>query len=547
MSLPAPLDRSVVMERDVAAPMDDGVDLLADVYTPAGAGPHPTVLVRSPYGRRGSMGLFLGRVFAERGYRVVVQSCRGTFGSGGVFEPHSRGGAGGPAPIRWIQAQDWFDGRLAMNGPSYLGGVQWAVADAVGPSLQALCTHVTYSDITPHWYRGGSFSLEDAIEWSCMVSEQEHGRFRGLRDLLETRNRRIDRVIDDLPVVDLDQRVLGRPVSFWREFVEHPSTEDPFWATVNHSERLTQVGAPVLQVGGWYDIFLPIQLADHRTLVDAGHQPRLVIGPWTHTASSGFRTQLSESLRWLDEHVRDVPSSACGAPPVRLFVMGADQWRDVASWPPDGYAPQRWHLHAGGRLAPRDPEPSDADCYRYDPADPTPIVGGTLLRRTGGRRDQARTEARPDVLVYTSDALTDDVDVIGEVSADVHVASDLDHFDVFVRLCDVDPSGRSRNVCDGIERVSPSRHPRPADGVWTVHVELWPTAQRFAAGHRIRVQVASGAHPRFARNLGTGEPLATATTIGVAHQAVYHDPSHRSAINLPMSTVHPPGSDREPR
>jgi len=545
MSLPAPQDRSVGTERDVAVPMDDGVDLLADLYTPAGAGPHPTVLVRSPYGRRGPMGLFLGRVFAERGYRVMVQSCRGTFGSGGDFEPHFHERADGLATVRWIQAQDWFDGRLAMNGPSYLGQVQWAVADAIGPSLRALCSHVTYSDITQHWYRGGSFALEDAIGWSSMVSEQGHGHFRALQDLLEIRNRRIDRVIDRLPVVELDQQVVGDPVSFWREFVEHPSTDDPFWATVNHSERVAHVTAPVLQVGGWYDIFLPIQLTDHRALIGAGHQPRLVIGPWTHTAPAGFRTQLRESLRWLDQQVRGIPSPDA-APPVRLFVMGAEQWRDFASWPPDGYAPERWHLHAGGHLGPSDPEPSDADRYTYDPADPTPIAGGTLLRRTGGRRDQARTEARPDVLVFTSDALTDDIEIIGEVSADLHVASDLDHFDVFVRLCDVDPNGHSRNVCDGIERVSPARHPRPPDGVWAIHVELWPTAQRFAAGHRLRVQVASGARPRFARNLGTGEPLATATTLRVAHQIVYHDPQHRSAINLPRRVVPPPGRDRVP-
>jgi putative CocE/NonD family hydrolase len=537
MALPAPLDRAVGVAPDVGVSMDDGVVLLADLYTPAGPGPHPTVLVRSPYGRRGPLGLFLGRAFAERGYRVVLQSCRGTFGSGGDFEPHFHERADGLATVRWIEAQDWFDGRLAMNGPSYLGDVQWAIADAVGPSLRALCTHVTYSDITQHWYRGGSFSLEDAIEWSSMVSEQEHGRFRGIRDLLETRNRRIDRVIDHLPVGELDRQVLGRPLPFWHWFVDHASDDDPFWAPVNHSARLGHVSAPVLQVGGWYDIFLPVQLADHDRLVQAGQHPRLVIGPWTHTAAPGFRAQLTESLLWLDHHVRGVHPGDADAPPVRLFVMGAGRWRDFASWPPAGYPPQRWHLHRGGRLAPADPEPSDPDRYTYDPADPTPISGGTLLRRAGGRRGQGRTEARPDVLVFTSDVLGRDLEVIGAVGADIHVASDLEDFDVFVRLCDVDPKGRSRNVCDGITRVSPSRWPRPPDGVWAVHVELWPTAQRFAAGHRVRLQVSSGAHPRFIRNLGTGDPLATATAMRVAHQAIYHDPQHRSTVSLPIGSA----------
>jgi putative CocE/NonD family hydrolase len=526
MSLPAALDRRVVVEPGVRVPMDDGVELAADVYTPAGIGPHPTILVRSPYGRGGPLGLVLGRVFAERGYRVVMQSCRGTFGSGGVFEPNFHERADGLATVRWIERQAWFDGRLAMNGPSYMGGVQWAVADAAGPALRALCTHITYSNIASHWYRGGSFALEDTIDWTTMVSEQEVGRFHGTKTVLETRLRRIDRVINQLPIAQLDERVMGQRVGFWHEFVDHASSDDPFWARVDHSAKLPEVTAPVLQVGGWYDIFLPTQLADHDTLVAAGNQPRLVIGPWTHISPQSFVVQVNESLRWLDRHVRGVTrgGEAGDALPVRLFVMGAREWRDVASWPPPGYRAQRWHLHPGGQLDPADPTDSEPDTYTYDPADPTPIVGGTLLRRSGGRRDQARTETRPDVIVFTSEVLTSDVEVIGEITAEIHVSSDLEHFDVFVRLCDVDAKGRSTNVCDGIERVSPQR---------------WPTAQRFRAGHRIRIQVCSGAHPRFARNFGTGEPIATATTMRVAHQAIHHDPQRPSAMILPVKTAIP--------
>jgi uncharacterized protein len=533
LHLPPPIDRDVRVERSVRIPVDDGVHLLADVYTPAGDEPTPTVLVRTPYGRAGPLGLFLGRVFAERGYRVVVQSCRGTFGSGGVFRPNFHERADGLATIRWIEAQPWFDGRLAMNGPSYLGEVQWAVGDDAGPSMKALCTHVTYSKLSLHWYPSGSFSLGGAIEWSSMVSEQETARFNWLHTALDTRVRKIDRVINHLPMIELDELVVGHRIPFWREFVEHPSVEDPFWDPIDHRARVGAVTAPVLQVGGWYDIFLPIQVADHHRLVAAGRHPRLVIGPWTHTAPQAFSAQLVESLRWLDRHVRGVDKGA-DRPPVRLFVMGADEWRDFERWPPSGSEDQRWHLHAGGRLDARPPDTSEPDRYDYDPADPTPIVGGTLLRRTGGRRDQARTERRPDVVVYTSDELDEAVDVIGAVSAEMHVSSNLEHFDVFVRLCDVDTKGRSTNVCDGIERVSPARHPRPGDGVWAVPVELWPTAHRFRAGHRIRIQVSSGAHPRFVRNLGTEAPIGTATELRISHQAVHHDPGHPSAVTLPI-------------
>ncbi|HWW45943.1 MAG TPA: CocE/NonD family hydrolase [Acidimicrobiia bacterium] len=530
-----PLDRHVTVERDVAVPVDDDIVLLADLYHPAGDGSHPTVLVRCPYGRRGPIGFFLGRIFAERGTHAVIQSCRGTFGSGGVFVPNFFERADGLATIAWLERQPWFDGHLAMNGPSYMGGVQWAVADSAGPSLKACCTHVAYSNITAHWYGSGTFALEDAIDWTTSIFVQEDGATRKLASLANPRLRRIDRAINTLPVDGLDQRVVGERVEQWRNIVEHPGRDDPHWGPVDHSGRVAHVDAAVLQVGGWYDLFLPQQLADRAALVAAGRPSRLVIGPWTHVAPGGFAAQIRESLRFVDRHCYEPPRGAGPASPVRVFVMGADTWRDLPDWPPPGAAEQRWHLHPGGRLAPDAPAPSDPDRYTYDPADPTPIVGGTLLRRTGGRRPQASTEARADVLVYTSDVLAADLDVIGPVHATVHVASDLDHFDVFVRLCDVDERGRSFNVCDGIFRVEPGRLTRPADGVWRVPVVLWPTAQRFAAGHRLRVQVAGGAHPRFNRNLGTGDPLPTATAHRVARQAVHHDPDHPSHVVLSVS------------
>jgi uncharacterized protein len=546
LALPRPIDTDVSVERDVRVPMDDGVTLLADIYTPAGAGPHPTVLVRSPYGRRGPLGLTLGRIFAERGYRVMMQSCRGTFGSGGAFNPNFNERADGLATVRWLESQPWFDGRLATNGPSYLGNVQWAIADDAGPALRALCSHVTYSNITRHWFAGASLSFEDAVEWTTMVNTQEE-RFAGLKSLFQARLRRFDRIVNELPIASFDERMVKRRVRYWRDIVEHPTIDDPYWRPLDHTKRVASVTAAVLQVGGWYDIFLPSQLDDYRALVAAGNQPRLVIGPWTHTASKGFAVQTRESLRWMDSHVRGT-RTVDGTSPVRLFVMGAEQWRDFSAWPPEGYSSQRWHLHAGGGLDPRPPGESKPDTHRYDPADPTPIVGGTLLRRSGGRRNQASTEARADVLVYTSAALDSDIEVIGDVSAEIHVVSDLDHFDVFVRLCDVDQRGRSFNVCDGLERVSPLRGwPRTEDGTWTIRVPMWATAHRFRAGHRIRVQVTSGAHPRFIRNLGTDEPLATATKMRVANQAIFHDPRHPSGIVLPVKTRARPAPAPVPR
>jgi uncharacterized protein len=214
--------------------------------------------------------------------------------------------------------------------------------------------------------------------------------------------------------------------------------------------------------------------------------------------------------------------------PVRLFVMGEDAWRDFESWPPEGYTPQRFHLQPGGGLSSAAPS-SGTSGYRYDPADPTPAVGGVrMVRGASGRVDNTSLEARSDVLTFTTPPLEQDVEVVGEITAEIWFESSLQYADLFVRLCDVEPDGRSYNVCDGLTRLT------DADAVAPTTVTLWPTAHRFNAGHRIRVQISSGAHPRFLRNPGTGESPATATDLVAADQTVHHTPDQPSAVILPV-------------
>jgi len=236
----------------------------------------------------------------------------------------------------------------------------------------------------------------------------------------------------------------------------------------------------------------------------------------------------------LHAHLKGDPGSLREAP-VRLFVMGAQQWRDFPDWPPPAQS-ERWYLQPGGVLAPATPPTSEPDRYRYDPTDPTPAVGGNSLgaRKHMGPKDNRKLEARADVLIYTSAVLEHDVEVIGPVTAELYVRSSLQHTDFFARLCVVEPSGKSINVCDGIVRLTPGYAVPQADGSLRIQIDLWPTAYHFRRGQRMRVQISSGAHPRFARNLGSGEPLATATTLQVADQTIYHDPEHPSAILLPI-------------
>jgi putative CocE/NonD family hydrolase len=281
---------------------------------------------------------------------------------------------------------------------------------------------------------------------------------------------------------------------------------------------------------------LPQLLRDYSALRHAGRRPYLTVGPWSHSSNALFQTSLRESLIWLRAHVFG-DTAALRTAPVRIYVMGADEWREASAWPPEGLQAQRWYLQPGHGLAAQTPPESGPDRYRYDPADPTPNVAGainTTLGRGSGARDNRTLESRADVLVYTSEVLERDVEVIGPVSADLYTRSSLQHADFFVRLCDVHTDGRSMNVCDGIQRVFPNEPAPAADDIRKVAVSLWPTAYRFRAGHRLRVQVSSGAFPRFARNLGTGESMATATAMSAAEHEIFHDPGHPSAVVLPV-------------
>jgi len=530
LKLPPASTRDLVIERDVKVPTPDGAVLLADHYRPRGDGKPPTILVRSPYGRRGYIGFQYGRPFAERGFQVLIQSVRGTFGSGGEFNPFRNERADGLATLEWLKTQEWFSGDVATLGPSYLGFVQWAIARDAGPMLKAMAPQITASEFSGHNHAGGAGSLDDALFWVYLISTQERP---GGQIALFGSDRKLRPIYNHLPVWDMDELAVGSPRRYWREWLEHSDPGDPWWHEVDFSGTAAQVRAPVNMLTGWYDLFLPWQLKDYAALWQAGRNPYLTIGPWTHTSMAAAQAGIIEALAWFKAQLLDDRSGLREAP-VRIFMMGAQEWRDLPAWPPASYRPQRWHLQPAGGLAPELPVESPPDRYRYDPADPTPSIGGVLLNGSAGPKDNRALEARPDVLTYTGAVLDRDCEAIGPVSVELYVRSSLEHTDFFARLCDVDPTGKSVNICDGLLRLRPGQPAPEMDGCLCVWIDLWPTAYRFRRGHRIRVQVSSGAHPRFGRNPGHGEPLATTTRLIAADQAVYHDPAHPSAIILPM-------------
>ena len=335
-----------------------------------------------------------------------------------------------------------------------------------------------------------------------------------------------------MPIGELDQRAFGAPVAYFREWLENLSPDSPYWAARDFSSSVGDVTIPVHLTGGWYDIFLPWMIEDFHTLRAAGRRPQLIIGPWTHTSAGLVSAGLREGLGWMRAHllgdrrmVRDTP--------VRVYVTGRRRWYDLPDWPPPGTSERTLYLRSNGGLAwappTGSPEPSR---YRYDPARPTPALGGAMLLERKPVRDNRPLEARDDVLTFTSEPVRADVEALGPVSADIRLRSSRGDTDVFVRVCDVQPDGASLNVCDALVRLTPDAPRRDEDGIAAVRFELWPTAHCFAAGHRIRVQVSSGAHPRYARNPGTGEDPARATHLVASDQEVFHDGDRPSSVTF---------------
>ncbi|MDG4799737.1 CocE/NonD family hydrolase [Micromonospora sp. WMMD980] len=533
LRLPAARTGRVTLTRDVKVRVRDGTTLRTDHYAPD-LPCAPCVLIRTPYGRGGPMRL-LGRLVAERGFHVVIQSCRGTYGSGGEFAPLVHERDDGLDTLDWLRRQPWWTGAFGMFGASYQGFVQWAVAAEAGDELRAMVAVVTASATRDSTYAGESFALDTVLTWAELLQAQTVPWLARQWELKRGQPRLV-RALTHLPLAEADRVATGVTVPFFQEWLRHHTPDADYWRARVFGDRIAEVRAPVAMVSGWQDIFLPAQLDDYARLRAAGARSRLTVGPWTHGSPGLLVEALREGLDWFAEHLaeRAAPPRA----PVRVHVGGAGGgWRDLPDWPPPA-APTRWHLQPAGGLTTGPPGGGGADRIRYDPADPTPSLGGPLLvAQRAGAVDNRPVEARPDVLTYTSDPVREALEVVGPVHAEIHLRSELSYLDVFVRLCDVDRRGRSWNVCDGLVRVEPGRFPDDGSGVLRVPVALWPTAHRFAPGHRLRLQVSGGAHPRWARNPGTGEPLGTAVTLRAGWREVLHDHAHPSAVLLPLVTA----------
>ncbi|WP_306205045.1 CocE/NonD family hydrolase [Actinoplanes sp. RD1] len=492
-------------EAALPVPAADGVILRTDHYAPVTAEPCPTVLIRAPYVRSGFPFNYLyGVLVAEQGFHVILQSSRGTGGSEGVYRWVRDEAADGQATVRWLRDQPWFTGDLYTLGASYMAYTQAVLAHDPPPEWRGAVLQVGFNDTHRFFWGGGVFHLERALIGGALLfldNARTRDYFRGTLRLM----RNLKRITHDVPLLDAYQRGLGGHRPVFEEWLAHPEAEH--WADTDVAGLVTKLPVPVSLCTGWWDLE-PAQIIEQYTgLRAAGADVDLLIGPWTHTSAldKGWTETFPQALRRL----RGEPA----AYRVRVHVGGVDEWRDLPDWPPP-QATRDLSLAEDLSAGP------GASTFHYDPADPTPSYAGALQSPTQGQRDNAPLEKRADVLLFTSEPLTAPLEIMGSVRATFDATTTAASGDVFARLCDVDPSGRSINICDGLTRMSGGR---------TV-VELGPAAHHFKAGHRVRLQVSGGAHPRFLRNYGTGEPPGRATRMVATDTTIQHS----SVLTLPV-------------
>ncbi len=517
---------------------NDGVGLCSDHYYPVTKAKSPAIVIRSPYGRNSKLGPFgmltefCANRFAERGYNVIVQDIRGRFDSKGDFEPFLHEREDALATFDWLKKQSWFDGQVGMWGPSYLGITQWVVAD--DPIVKALVPGVTASNLYDIIFPDGAFDLSLIMRWMSLLRFQDNlvGWIRQITVMLYV-ERDVRPAFDYLPIIQSDEALREGNVSYYRRWI-NLMRHDPVVSNQLRTTAHQKIHAPVHLIGGWYDFFLRGMLEDYTALKAVGKIPYLTLGPWRHVSNLFLMpTMLKPGIEWFDAHLKG-QVERLRENPVRIYVMGVNEWRDYPDYPPHSH-PQTYYLQSGNRLGTHSNNAAPSRYY-YDPTHPTPSLGGTQFSLWAGARDNRKLERRPDVLTFTTDALDHPLEIIGNVRCDLYFNSSSEFTDFFVRLCDVYSDGRSINICDGFIRVEPGKCELQQDCSLYAQIELWATAYRFLSGHRIRVLVSSSAHPRWARHTNTANPL-TDTVVRVAEQTIYHDSDHPSALILPAMEI----------
>jgi uncharacterized protein len=554
-------------EANVRVPMRDGVTLSTDILRPDAPGKFPAILIRTPYGKATAVSVPQAQWFAERGYAVLQQDVRGRWDSDGHFYAFRNEANDGYDADEWIGRQPWFNGKLGTMGGSYVGYTQWAQAVRGSSYLTAIAPTVTTPQIYANWfYIGGAFHYGFAFPWGGVSIDGHVAQYNTGNDWAT--------MFFHLPIVTSTEAAYHR-TEHYKDWVAHP-TRDAYWDGISFDNDYEKIGVPALSVDGWYDIFMRGAITDDQQIrkrgktLEARTGKRLMIGPWAH--SSGGRVALTGNgagptpidfgddavvdmqkvyLRWFDYWLKGVNNGVATEPPIKLFVMGDNYWRHENEWPLARTRYTNYYISSGGRansqlgngtLSLEAPADSRPDTFSYDPENPVPSMGGNVCCSMvpSGPWDQRPVERRDDVLIYTTEPVTQATEITGPISMTLYAATSAKDTDWTAKLVDLYPHGYALNIQSGIVRAryregagqpaSPIQPGKP----YEYNIDMWATSYVFQPGHRIRLEISSSDFPRFDRNLNTGEDSATGTSMEIAHQTVYHNRQYPSHLVLPV-------------
>ncbi|MGE0823407.1 MAG: CocE/NonD family hydrolase [Candidatus Binatia bacterium] len=570
----------VLVDKDVPMQTRDGVTLYADVYRPDAVGRFPVLVVRTPYDKSQDMALTEKEYFPSRGYVVVVQDTRGRFRSEGEFYPFIHEATDGYDTIEWAARLPWSDGNVGTVGQSYLGLVQYFSATTRPPHLRAMSPvsgPVTYFEDCV--YRRGVFELGWMLAYFTSMARNTLER----KGLYEQYGPILDAYVSHphipmsplkreeyrhLPLCDWGERLkAGAP--YFADFLRH-STDGPYWHATDIRRQFNHINVPMFHVGSWYDVFqydtltMFMGLRSQAMTAEARRAQKLLMGPWGHLVPYAAPTSKGTGeidfgpnalielhdlqLRWFDYFLKGVANAVLDEPPIRLFVMGVNRWRDEYEWPLARTRYTNVYLHSAGKanslrgdgtLSFLAPGAEPTDHYVYDPNDPVPTRGGTTLGIALGVFDQRKIEEREDVLVYTSEILTEDLEVTGPIILKLFAGSSVPDTDFTAKLVDVRPDGYAQNLAEGVMRAR-FRESRSAPtlitpgNVYKYAIDLWAMSHVFLAGHRLRLEVSSSNFPRYDRNPNTGHDFGVDAELRTAQQTIFHDQRYPSHLVLPV-------------
>ena len=567
----APIE--IVVQHDVPMKTRDGVVLYADVYRPKSPDKFPVILMRTPYDKSVTWAVSPVFQMVPRGYVVVIQDVRGRYTSEGEWYPFKHEQADGYDTVEWAAALPNSNGKVGMIGASYVGATQMLAAIAQPPHLAAIAPDVTGSNYHENWtYQGGAFEQWFDQNWTSQLAQNTLQRL-----ITQNTNALVGAPtipLANYPVFNFgqlpaDAQLTATIAPYYLDWLAHPDYDD-YWKQWSIEENFSKIAVPMLQVGGWYDIFSAGTLRNymgakaHGSTDAARTQQHLLIqigghagfgrrigdvdfGP--HALENGYTSVI---LDWYDFLLKGMQNQFATEKPVKLFVMGVNEYRQQDDWSPPQAQATKYFFHSAGKanslrgdgsLSTSAPKSEPADNYVYNPANAAPTMGGPLCcdaeHMEPGPRDQRSVENRDDVLVYSTGPLSQDLEVTGPVTADLFVKSTAVDTDFTAKLVDVAPDGFAKNLTEGILRMryraSPEHGTLMNPGqIYEITLDLWATSNVFLRGHSLRVEISSSNFPRFDRNFNTGEDIKVAHTLVSANNTILHDAQHPSALVLPV-------------